>query len=290
MIARAVAFLLCFALVACAESKVASPDVQDATEASDVLPAPPGDCSQCHSSFDLGALHGAEAEPPRVWLGAQGHGLVRVDPVFPAPGTVYGLPWPARGRHDYVSLMNCPMCHPSRPSDGLGHGFLAYPEPARVFAPADTCARTCHTWLPDALAPDTLLGAADNGHSRIWRAGVRPKQLADYRFGAFNPGCGGCHNVAAENHGATLGCLDCHRMGAPGQASHDAHVKLIEDGQAQYDPEAKAAAVASCDYCHAPETGETPRSRAACYNCHLSGHQPMDGQGRAQGWPVPKAP
>ncbi len=283
-------FFILAVLAACGPAKADAPDAQGDVAAKVGIPAAPGDCTECHSLFDLGALHAQEAEKPATWLGARGHGLVRVDPVFPAPGTVFGLPWVARGRHDYISLNNCQMCHPHRPSDKLGHGFLAYPDPADVFASARSCAATCHTWLPDALAPDTLLRGAENGHSRVWRDGVRPQVVANYRFGAFNAGCGGCHNISSEDHGATPGCLDCHKMGAPGVASHDAHVKLIEVGQALYDPEAKAASVASCEYCHAPDAGETQRSRAACYNCHLSGHQPMDSQGRAQGWPVAKAP
>jgi len=286
--------LLALGCVACARGPAASAaapqaDVEvDSPAVADVaLPLYPSPCRGCHDPTWLAAHQPGATGTPASWLMAKGRGLVRVEPVFPTPGTVYGLPWPARGWHDAAALQNCAVCHPYRPQDGLGHSLLSYPDVQAVFKPGGSCATGCHTWLDPAMAPDKLLGGADNGHARIWLLGVRPKVPQDYRFAAFNPGCGGCHNVASENHGAIAGCLDCHRMGGPGSASHDRHTQVIEGNQAKLDPQAVVAGAPTCGWCHTPASGETGRSRAACYNCHLSGHQPMNAKGKAEFWITP---
>jgi hypothetical protein len=38
-----------------------------------------------------------------------------------------------------------------------------------------------------------------------------------------------------------------------------------------------------CGYCHAP----SELFRAACYNCHLSGHQPFNDNGLPHYWNAP---
>ncbi len=289
----ALVLLLLLGAAACSRSAAPASASPDAVAAPDIASAPdvalplyPSNCNGCHDSTWLAAQQPQATGTQVQWLMAKGRGLVRVEPVFPTPGTVYGLPWPARGWHDAAALQNCAVCHPYRPEDGLGHSLLGYPDVAAVFQPGGTCTG-CHGWLDPSMQPETLLKGADNGHARIWLLGVRPKVPQDYRFAAFNPGCGGCHNVASENHGAIAGCLDCHRMGGPGSASHDKHTKLIADNQAKLDPQAVTAGTPTCGWCHTPDSGETGRSRAACYNCHLSGHQPMDAKGKAQFWVVP---
>lgn len=286
-------WILVLALGSCARSPAQAPlgaeaDATDASVAADTpLPGFPSTCTGCHDPTYLTA-HKPLADGTRAqWMGAKGRGLVREEPVFPTPGTVYQLPWPARGRHEEGDMGNCAVCHPYRPQDGLGHGLLGYPDVSAVFKPGGSCGSDCHGWLGSADRPEALLSGADNGHARIWLFGVRPKKTQEYRFAAFNPGCGGCHNVASENHGATAGCLDCHRMGGPGSPSHDGHVQVITQHQDKLDPAATKGAKAACAWCHTPELGETGRSRAACYGCHLSGHQPMDLKGKAHFWPVP---
>ena len=267
------------------------------------LPALSLDCSECH---DLGALTvaaGDEAAGPREWMTLAGVGLVRLSPVIPVPGVKLTLPWARRGRHDSTELGTCGACHPIR-EDGVGHGIRAYPSAAAVFSSGVSCASSCHEWLGTAVVasgfegsdgatrtyegsmrPVDLLQSADNAHSAIWREGAR----ADgdhFRINAFNPGCGGCHNLSDESHGAVLGCLDCHDFGGENGELHTTHVAVIADHAESNDVEAVANGMSFCTYCHTPDDTPAPRSSAACYNCHLSGHQPLDASAQAHFWPV----
>jgi len=179
-----------------------------------------------------------------------------------------------------------------------------YPAPEKAFTGATDCAPACHGWVdggaapggfPGAtdlvtvtgsLRPGDLLQAGDNGHSRLWREGARPATQSAFRISAFGPGCGGCHNLMAEDHGAILNCLDCHDFQSNASAIHTAHVAAIADHQAQFDPQGAGAGVTACDYCHEGEaTGPTARSRGACHDCHLSGHAPVGADGLPQFWP-----
>jgi hypothetical protein len=121
-------------------------------------------------------------------------------------------------------------------------------------------------------------------HAILWREGARAEGL---RFAAFRPGCGGCHNARAEAHGALLTCLDCHTLGGPDGALHEAHVAAIDAGQEQADPDGAAAGVSACGYCHdADDDVPLERWRRGCHGCHLSGHQPQDATGRPHFWPA----
>jgi hypothetical protein len=51
------------------------------------------------------------------------------------------------------------------------------------------------------------------------------------------------------------------------------------------DVDMAAMGAGPCAYCHT-ELEPSPRSSAACYNCHLSGHQPMNAEGQAHFWPT----
>jgi hypothetical protein len=163
----------------------------------------------------------------------------------------------------------------------------------------------CHPWLGAAttatgfadasgkprdwtgsLRPADLLAASTGAHHDLWLAGGRPQNPDAIGFLAFRPGCGACHTLGSDAHGQVPGCLDCHRFGGAQGPLHQAHVKAISAGQATNDPEGAKQGLL-CEYCHAAESGITPLGRAACYNCHLSGHQPLDDQGQARFWPLP---
>ncbi|GMV39036.1 MAG: hypothetical protein AMXMBFR64_07520 [Myxococcales bacterium] len=91
--------------------------------------------------------------------------------------------------------------------------------------------------------------------------------------------------MVSESHGAILGCLDCHAFGGPAAALHTAHVAVIADHMEDNDVDMAAMGAGPCGYCHT-ELEPSPRSSAACYNCHLSGHQPMNAKGQAHFWPT----
>lgn len=263
------------------------------------LPALDITCSNCH---DVGALtRGEPLVGTREWMAQRGLGLVRVDPALPVAASEKRLFFVRRGRHDSQDLSGCVACHPVR-EDGVGHGVRSYPSVETVFEKGSGCAGSCHSWLSDpaesrgfldatgnrptwtgSLRPEDLLAAGDNGHSRLWREGARPDPTA-FRISAFNAGCGGCHNPREESHGAMLGCLDCHRLsGEP----HERHIQVIASTMATLDVEAVQEGLSPCSYCHVEDDPGMERAGAACYNCHLSGHQPTDAGGRARFWPVP---
>ena len=259
------------------------------------------DCKTCHDVDSLGVVKGDEHAGAREWMTEQGAGLVRRDPAIPAPGVTLGLPWPSRGRHGAGT--ECADCHPVR-ADGLGHGVRTYPAVVldKVFSGGESCSGACHEWLSDqgassgylgadgktpsyvgSLRPSQLLQGADNAHSTLWKLGLRV-DLPPISITVFNPGCGGCHNATEESHGAVVGCLDCHHFGGSTGELHATHVQAIADNAGVID--AQRAGASFCSYCHRTDGVPVDRSNPACYNCHLSGHQPMDKDGRAHFWPI----
>ena len=66
---------------------------------------------------------------------------------------------------------------------------------------------------------------------------------------------------------------------------HIMHVAAINDHGADID--ATQAGIPACAYCHMQDRAYDYRSRAVCYNCHLSGHQPLNADGKPHFWPIP---
>ncbi len=285
----------------CGPAEEDAPDVGPAEPWAGYDVPPPAplevDCNHCHKDL---TLPNPSYSGARAWLAAKGLGMRRLDPIFPAPGTRFILDWPERGGHDLAADQKCSTCHPVRNEDGLGHGLRTYPKPGEVFAKEVDCAASCHTWLPaeasitqpfgvgagwqGSLRPAALLKGASGGHGTIWRKGLRPEDQKAFMVPAFGPGCGGCHNLASEDHGSIVGCMDCHVLSAGKVDQHALHVGLITTWQAAMDPKGYAAKTKACDYCHVNVNGRTELSAAACYNCHLSGHQPLNADGKAHFW------
>jgi hypothetical protein len=281
---------------------VSAGDVPDADVADTIeIPSLVTNCAACHNLTALATPNPGAAMSIGEWTSSAAMGLVRVDPLFPEPGVWWGVPWPRRGHHA-IAMDNCAGCHPLQ-ADGTGHGLRVYPVKEDVFTGEKNCSLGCHGWIPESSTekgfPDTevpdivgstrpgeLLAAGDNAHSRLWRQGARPSDQTAFRISTFQPGCGGCHNVMAEDHGAILNCLDCHDFQSNKSDLHTSHVVAAANGQARFDPEGATAGLSSCNYCHKNE-GDAPldRSRQSCHNCHLSAHQPLGADGLPQLWP-----
>jgi len=195
------------------------------------------------------------------------------------------------------------MCHPVD-ENGIGHGVRAYPESARdtAFVGGESCAGECHGWLANPvevtgfeewggfstfdghLDPEDLLAGADNAHSELWKVGFVPENM-EMKISSFNAGCGGCHNVKSEAHGATVTCTDCHAMASDENVElHNAHVSYIAAHVLTLANE--LADVPACAFCHREDGAPEAVSNAACYNCHLSGHQPLNAEGSPHFWPI----
>ncbi len=271
-----------------------------ATDLSRVLPELVTECSACHELPALGTAVESSALPWSSWLEKAGRGLVRVAPAVPEAGVHLGLSWARRGVHpaDALSDGACDSCHPVD-AQGIGHGVRAYPEAAAklAFAGGESCGGTCHSWLPEDLAmapfgddgpswqgsarPADLLTAGDNAHSKLWQEGfVASVTSLSLKMSQYRPGCGGCHNLADESHGAMLSCLDCHKLTDGDGNTHSQHIAIIGSRLEQRNPTGPASA---CAYCHMDDD-YAQVGRAACYNCHLSGHQPLAPTGGAHFW------
>jgi predicted CxxxxCH...CXXCH cytochrome family protein len=266
-------------------------------------------CGECHKAEDLTRTVSTEQDGVRAWVAAQGSGMVRADSPLPtARGDQWTMPWPERGRHeaaDLTDLGRCLDCHPVR-QDGMGHGARAFPGDSRtrLLEGGRSCAEDCHGWIRDvsvrvagfagpsgptavyegSLRPAALLAETYSAHARLWREGLRSVSPL-IKVAAFKPGCGGCHAQAEESHGAIPSCLDCHSMGGADGGVHRRHVDLVGGFQDARDPQ-RPSGTGACDYCHAPDGGVTERSRAGCYNCHLSAHQPLNRERTAHFWPI----
>jgi hypothetical protein len=306
---RSLIVFLAALLTACSGGeKQAPPDGGSAADlkASDVppdvapLPTLEVTCASCHDIEALGPMAATSGSSWSSWLVAAGQGLVRVDPAIPEPGTHLGLSWPRRGYHPQSALATeaCQSCHPVD-NQGIGHGIKAYPEVAAklAFTGGESCGPGCHEWLGTTVAaapfgdggptwqgsadPADLLAAGDNAHTALWQDGYagNGKGLS-LKIGQFRPGCGGCHNLAEESHGAMLSCLHCHRMTGGDGKSHSQHIAIINAQKDQVNPDGPDSA---CAYCHM-EDGSQDVGKAACYNCHLSGHQPLAPAGGAHFW------
>lgn len=268
----------------------------------DPAPQQVPDCTQCH---DIAALTApVSSEPLREWTTLQGRGLVRRPVMIQTSADAFDAPLPRRGNHTEMTPAQCVACHPVS-EQGIRHGLRIYPREARnqVFRSATDCARSCHGWLPDeaisigftpasgtppeysgSLRPHELLTGGDNAHAAIYRDGFVRDGGFTLLLSQLKPGCGGCHNVRNEFHGTINSCVQCHRFGDTSGRLHITHTDAIEAGRDANDPD--HATEMGCSYCHGFGNLESDLKNAACYNCHLSGHQPLNDAGQAHFWPV----
>jgi hypothetical protein len=255
---------------------------------------PPPLCDQCHKLKELQApgATGAPAEHMRK----AGLGLVRVMELMASDKMQYTFGFQERGNHPNYTLNQCSICHPVS-AEGVRHGLSQYPPASRAkaFKP-ETCAPSCHSWLgtsvtssgftpksgaaptyAGSLRPGDLLAAASDGHALLFKKGYSKSAARVNRgikVGRILTGCVGCHNTQTDKHGETPACLYCHTMGGSSGKLHGRHVSAITAGRAALDP--GNAAASSCDYCHGFSSSTTTLKNAACYSCHLSGHQVMN--------------
>jgi hypothetical protein len=267
------------------------------------LPQFSSKCSNCHDIDLLARIRSDESAGPKEWASANGAALTRVDPAFPAPGMFLNIPWSHRGRHvkGELEAAACASCHPVR-SDGMGHEVRTWPGAYKgtVFSGGRNCAGSCHVWLSESVVSRgfvdsdggtpaytgsaraaSMLDEVQTAHTKIWKEGYSggSKQI---KIAVLRPGCGGCHQAQSEYHGVVPSCLTCHNLGGSKGALHAAHVSSIKKNWDKFDP--KRPQMTECAYCHYESAAAESRSRAACHNCHLSGHQPVDGSGLPHFW------
>ena len=250
--------------------------------------------SGCHSIPALNTP--LSSAPAREHTTQKGEGLVRKAVLMSTKNLTFKFVYPRRGYHpDGTTTGECLSCHPIS-SEGARHGISQYPKEARTvaFSGGKTCATAkCHPWLKTSVTstgftpatgaapaykgsarPHTLLTAgAKGGHGKIYRLGYVKPDKANILMGRLRPGCVGCHGTRNDKHGSMPGCMDCHKFGGVTGTVHKKHISAITKGRAAIDP--GNASESGCNYCHQLEKANTLKN-AACYNCHLSGHQVMD--------------
>ena len=263
------------------------------------LPELNSECESCHDLNELYETHSDEAKGAKQWMIDHGTGLVRAIPAMPTSQTLLAIPWVRRGRHPQPSP-GCEGCHPVD-DKGFGHGVKSYSEGARnkAFAGGTSCSASCHDWLSTSITeagfedsdgntplyegsgrPVDLLNGVTGSHQNLWKNGLRTDSET-LRISGFNPGCGGCHHTQAEDHSEVSNCLTCHKFGDLDSAIHLSHTVAISENIDRIDP--NRPDMTECAYCHYEE-GAPSRGKAGCYNCHLSGHQPLNEQGKPHFW------
>ncbi|MCL5277263.1 MAG: hypothetical protein M1517_05755 [Deltaproteobacteria bacterium] len=264
-------------------------------------------CYDCHNPVQLSMTVSNEASGIREWMQTGGAGLVMVPAYNPPPLFLYELEWPQRGRHDFdLNTDDCAQCHPVY--NGVeNHSNSEYPAQAQrlLYMGGVNCASACHPWLEGVvrsagfssnagttptyygtLDPYTLLTSVKTAHTDIFLSGFRITQDdADLDMRFLDAGCGGCHNWDGPRHGHVAECTDCHVFD-PSIAGglHQSHIDTIGATQSEIDP--ADSGMPACAYCHgfSDTTVDHTLSNASCYNCHLSGHQPMGPDGMPQFW------
>ena len=257
------------------------------TKKEEVDPGP--GCDECHelAGLEQERSSGSLAE----WLMLIGEGLVR-KPIFPVLQLPHlGLRLPQRGHHTPGST--CGDCHPTGSGPGARHGERRYPTEAlgALFEPGTGCASSeCHPWLGDveitgfgnggftgSQDPFSLLTGASNKHRQIFEEGFHVEgRDTSLRIASIRAGCGACHNNFHGDHGGLPDCTDCHVFQYDSNGGlHAQHTESIAATIDERHPDGPGQS--SCLFCHGFAADSHEFYRAACYNCHLSGHQPSAG-------------
>ncbi len=266
-------------------------------------------CYDCHDPYQISMSRSNEALGIKEWMQVGSGGLVMMQPYNPPPLYIFVLDWPLRGRHPFdLNTNDCAQCHPIY-NNVENHSNSQYPPQAQKFLYMGgvNCAANCHTWLEGnvqstgftpstgtaptytgTLDPYTLLTSVQTAHTKIFLYGFRITQddsnLAIRHLAA---GCGGCHNWDGPRHGHIAECTDCHVFDPSiSNGLHQTHINIISATQSSIDP--TDAGLPACAYCHgfSDTTTNHTLSNAMCYNCHLSGHQPVGADGMPQFWDI----
>ena len=266
-------------------------------------------CYDCHDPYLISMSRSNEALGIKEWMQTGSHGLVMIQPYSPPPLYLFIIEWPLRGRHPFdLNTNDCAQCHPIY-NNIENHSNSEYPAQAQryLYSGGINCAGNCHAWLEGdvqstgfssstgttptyygTLDPYTLLTSVQTAHTGIYLSGFRITQdNPDLAIRHLSAGCGGCHNWDGPRHGHIAECTDCHVFDpSVSNGLHQSHINIIGATQARIDP--AHATLPVCAYCHGFSDTTTNRtlSNASCYNCHLSGHQPMGADGMPQFWDI----
>lgn len=263
------------------------------------------DCFQCHNRETLIEARGDDADGPREWMLASSEGLRASTSPFTGQSE-FLLEWPRRGRHPEFTLESdtCFSCHPVDEA-GLNHSLDAYP--AGTTTQVGDCAAACHLWIPENLAsagpgsgdgaisysgpsrPHEMLTRVRTAHTSVYEEGYLSERgiATDVKVRSVRAGCAGCHSMNDPRHGAIATCTDCHSLSTQNPTAygssgglHGLHLLYVKSSKDRLG----LGGTDDCAFCHSFQKDE-PLPKASCYNCHLSGHQPVNAEGKAHFWP-----
>lgn len=204
--------------------------------------------------------------------------------------------WTERGIHaandtnnPLPATMSCYQCH-SQTCDNChnndyqvhanGHEPPTFPEgvTGRV---GEDCAPSCHAWVKagETVTSQGFVNASGDPQATTYVGPISPGELlvaaqtgVIQHYDLFMTyGCNGfCHGGPEATHGTITVCKSCHSFQFSNTEEtnlHSTHVSFVSAEQAAADPADAQAGYPVCNYCHS--------SKASCWNCHLSGHDPI---------------
>lgn len=179
----------------------------------------------------------------------------------------------------------CRFCHPVHGDDEpvvrRPHVWIekfAYPPGADPTVPDVNCGQGCHAWVDGSVVSRGFTNASLDPEQTTYRGTIRPGELlaqgqTAHSASFADKGCAACHDPV--EHGVVKDCVECHnyKIFTPDPERptlHLTHIPFIQAEQPLADPENFDQRTLSCNYCHG-----APMSNASCWNCHLSGHDPV---------------
>ena len=233
----------------------------------------------CHAGKEFNPNPPVESQ--RQWLLANGEALGE---------------WTERGIHavndtdnPLPATMSCYQCHAQTCDNCHLNDFQVHasgPEPP-IFPEGASgqvdkdCAQGCHAWVKagETITSEGFTNASGDPQQTTYVGPISPAELLEAAktdkplhaeiFATY--GCEGfCHGGPQAPHGTITLCKSCHSFqfsNAEEVNLHSTHVSFVEAEQPLADPAGAEAGSPACNYCHS--------SGASCWNCHLSGHDPV---------------
>lgn len=252
-------------------------------------------CRLCHRQTCISACHHAEG----TWNGKNGNDL----PDIRAQHTKAKPTYPEDSCNDWPGWAVIPCGVTTIPAGLPGAGTSLPVNPTD-----QNCAVSCHLWVKtgaEVTEEDGFTNASGIKSLSQYNGPISPAELLEDGAKVTNilgnkhssiyhgeesgksGGCAGfCHGGSSKPHGTIVNCASssCHTF----ENLHGVHIPVVTALQPISDPASLAnenQRQVVCQYCHdvppiigSYTTSEFPKNsvyKGSCWNCHLSGHEPV---------------